>query len=269
MPSSRKMYGGRVMKRVFSILGLLIALIVFAAPAASAPAAVQVLHHPRVPVREGTSSNWSGYAVETNLMTPQNNAVTDVKGQWVVPAVNPSSGNTYSAAWIGIDGYSDNTVEQIGTEQDWINGAPSYYAWFEMYPKWGYLINNPVSAGDTMSAEVKYIGNNQFVLTLNDVSSVHSPWTFSITQKAASARLQSAEWIMEAPWSGGVLPLANFSTVNFSNAQATLNGHSGPIDDKAWKKDCITMNDPHGGTATPSSLKDSNNTSSFSVTYSP
>jgi hypothetical protein len=32
-----------------------------------------------------------------------------------------------------------------------------------------------------------------------------------------SAKLSSAEWIIEAPWSGGVLPLADFLTTQFGN----------------------------------------------------
>ncbi len=33
------------------------------------------------------STNWSGYAAQTTLNSPQNNAVTAVSGSWVVPAV--------------------------------------------------------------------------------------------------------------------------------------------------------------------------------------
>src|SRR5258708_569976 len=112
---------------------------------------------PRIRLKDGTSTNWAGYAVETNLNSPQTNAVNDVKGQWVVPSVNcvGVSTNTYSSSWIGIDGYSDNSVEQTGTEHDCINGQPSYSAWYEMYPKPSSRISMPVKAGDTMSAEAQ------------------------------------------------------------------------------------------------------------------
>jgi hypothetical protein len=59
----------------------------------------------------------------------------------------------YSSAWVGIDGYSDNTVEQIGTEQDWIWGRAIYYSWFEMYPNRPYRILARVSPDDKMVAE--------------------------------------------------------------------------------------------------------------------
>ena len=72
------------------------------------------------------SSNWSGYAVTGS-------SVSDVVGSWVVPTVNPKT-NGYSAVWVGIDGYSSSTVEQLGTGEDVANGKATYYAWYEMYP---------------------------------------------------------------------------------------------------------------------------------------
>ena len=157
-------------KSILSVIGVLVTLILVAVPPNTAPVAVPVLHGSHVLLEEGTSGSWAGYAVATNLKTPQDYAVSDVKGQWVVPSVSPSTSDTYSAIWVGIDGYSSNTVEQIGTEQDSINGQPTYYAWFEMYPREAYNIDNPVSPGDTMMAEVKYIGNGSFQLILNDKS---------------------------------------------------------------------------------------------------
>ena len=53
--------------------------------------------------------------MQTSQTRPQSNAVSDVKGTWTVPTVTSSSVNSYSAVWVGIDGYADNTVEQIGT----------------------------------------------------------------------------------------------------------------------------------------------------------
>src|SRR5438034_649359 len=75
-----------------------------------------------------TSTNWSGYGAETNLSTPQINAVSDVRGSWVVPSVTGTS-TAYSSFWVGIDGYSSSTVEQIGTDSDLSGSTPVYYAW--------------------------------------------------------------------------------------------------------------------------------------------
>jgi hypothetical protein len=179
---------------------------------------------PRVRDRFSNSTNWSGYAVAG----PSVSNVTDVVGSWVVPAAGPSSCSpAYSAAWVGIDGDTDGTVEQLGTEQDWsTSGGPSYYAWWEMYPKGSYYIGQVVngkfqpyniSPGDTITAEVHYQGNGSFMLRMSSSQG----WSWSTTQQSKRAQRLSAEWIMEAPWSGGVLPLANFGSVGFNNCSAT------------------------------------------------
>lgn len=221
------------------------------------------LHAPRIKVKNGQSTNWSGYASLTNLNNPQPYSVSDAQGSWTVPALTCTNSSTYSSAWVGIDGYSDGTVEQTGTEHDCINGTPSYYAWYEMYPKMSRRLSMSVHAGDSMFAEVNYNGGNQFVLTLRDNTTGQS---FTTTQRGKAQRT-SAEWIVEAPWSGGVLPLANFGTLPFINAQATINGHTGPVNDPSWQNDPITMTDSSGNVikAVPSSL--SNGGYNFSVQW--
>src|SRR5467141_4046937 len=101
-------------------------------------------HRQFVPVirhSSGKAANWAGYVAATDLSVPLKHSVTDVRGSWRVPTVVSSrTQDTASAIWVGIDGNSDRTVEQIGTEQDWTTGAPVYYAWFEMYPARGFLL---------------------------------------------------------------------------------------------------------------------------------
>jgi hypothetical protein len=194
-------------------------------------------HHQRAIFLSGAthagvqSTNWAGWAV-----TGARGSVTDVKGSWIVPAVQGScpSTNQFSSFWIGIDGYSSSSVEQTGTDSDCQAGSPAYYAWFEFYPHPSNLITTvAVSPGDTISAEVKYV-NGKFTLHLTDVTTGKS---FSKTSKVSAART-SAEWIAEAPSSsGGVLPLANFGTVHFGydatsvagTGSATLSGTTGAI----------------------------------------
>ena len=182
-----------------------------------------------------TSTNWSGYAV-----TGAQNSVSNVKGSWKVPTVFGCSSagqpDQYSSFWIGIDGYNSNTVEQIGTESDCIGGVPSYYVWYEFYPHWGYLVDlgSPIYPGDTISAEVKVDNAGLFTLTLKDVTTNKQ---FTTSLKMKNARRSSAEWIAEAPWSGGVLPLANFGTATFGSqytgvantSSATVGGNTRSI----------------------------------------
>lgn len=116
---------------------------------------------PRLPgQRNGTSTNWSGYAV-----TGPVGSVADVKGSWTVPAIQGSCSagskkqpnNQYSSFWVGIDGYNSNTVEQTGTDSDCQNGKQVYYAWYEFYPQPSFIISSLViHSGDVISAEVKY-----------------------------------------------------------------------------------------------------------------
>lgn len=91
--------------------------------------------NPMVPVGSAsnntvTSSNWSGYAVQSASQ------FTVAEGKWGEPtATCNTSSAQYSSFWVGIDGYSSNSVEQLGTDSDCNGvGRPSYYAWYEMYP---------------------------------------------------------------------------------------------------------------------------------------
>src|SRR6266542_694566 len=84
-----------------------------------------VIRHSPIIIRERHgvsvgSLNWSGYAV-----TGAPGSVTDAKGSWVVPSIqgNCGSTNAYASFWVGIDGFSSNTVEQVGTDSDCQNGV--------------------------------------------------------------------------------------------------------------------------------------------------
>ncbi len=226
------------------------------APAASGTAA-QILHSPvKNRVSHGhfnsTSTNWSGYA---NTGT----TFSDVKGSWVQPTASCSSGQTaYAAFWVGIDGDTTSTVEQIGTDSDCSSGTPTYYAWYEMYPKFPVNLSNTVRPGDSITAEVKFNGSGSFTLSITNNT---RGWTFSTNQRSTRARRGSAEWIAEAPSSSsGVLPLANFGTVNFTNC--TANGVSISSNPNP---DPITMQSGSTVKASPSGLGSGG--TSFSVTW--
>jgi hypothetical protein len=173
---------------------------------------------------------------------------------------------------VGIDGYSSNSVEQLGTEQDTSRtGATSYYAWWEMYPNPSVQISTlTISPGDSITASVTY-SSGAYTLYLKD-NTTPGQQPFSITQTATAQR-SSAEWIVEAPSSFfGVLPLANFGTATISGAQATINGTTGAIDNATWQNTSINMVTNSGAVIDQTSgLTDTTTspiTSSFSVTYS-
>jgi hypothetical protein len=226
--------------RLFRIISCTLAVIVAAGLMVTSVAAADPPRGiPRIRLHRGTSLNWSGYAaVDASLTAPTPGVVTDVDGTWRVPSValGKKSASLYSSVWVGIDGYANGTVQQLGTEQDSLKGHAVYYAWYEMYPALPVMIPNTVSPGDTMTAEVRYAGSNQYVLTLADET---AHWSFTTTQTSSVAVRSSAEWVVEAPSLGRVLPLADFGTVNMSGCQARINGTTAPVG--AWLYDKMTM----------------------------
>lgn len=222
-----------------------------------------VIYHGSPRIRSNgtaSSTNWSGYAV-----TGANGAYSSVQGSWVQPSVTCGRRQTaYSSFWVGLDGYSSNSVEQLGTDSDCSRGHPTYYGWWEMYPNPSVQLSTssyPVSPGDTLTAQVSYSGGSYTLMM-----SSSRGWNFSTTQ-SGSFNNSSAEWIAEAPSSCSftctVLPLANFGTVNFSSS--TANGASiGSYGSSVWVD--ITMVTSTGTVkAQPSALNGSG--SGFSDTW--
>jgi hypothetical protein len=160
--------------------------------------------------------NWSGYAINTSVYT-------SVSGTWTVPTVtappHPTDAAQYSATWVGIDGFNlrDRNLIQAGTEQDWNNGIAFYQAWWEILPQGETVIPLiTVHPGDTMSVSIQK-GSPDWTITVSDVTTGQ---TFS-TKQTFRGKGESAEWIQEAPTVGGrVAPLADFGTVDFTNATA-------------------------------------------------
>ena len=248
------------------------------------PIPFSAVHHqqagiPRLRLWDSTSGNWSGYAVplEKSGVT---DTFSDVQGTWVVPAVTGAKRTTtYSSVWVGLDGYDDGTVEQIGTEQDWTGTRQQNYVWFEMYPSGAYEIENfPANPGDSISAQVLYTGTTtvqqrrgnsvvESVFQLTIVNNTHKvsftvPSSYTTTASAARA---SAEWVVEAPSSSrGILPLADFGTVSFSDCAAIGLKGTGSIT-SLWPFDPLTMIDPNGGASAPIFL--SSDGTAFSVSW--
>ena len=207
------------------IFGALVGVLATAAAlsATAGGATPSMRHGPVHRITHSTSTNWSGYAVTGSRFT-------SVSASWTQPAASCTT-TAYSSFWVGLDGDTSNTVEQTGTDADCSGRTPQYYAWYEMYPKFPVNFSNPVQPGDKMSASVTTDGRGGFTLTISDAT---RSWTRTVTARLKSAKLASAEVIAEAPSSsGGVLPLANFGTVSFTNAKANgalLTGSTPHID---------------------------------------
>jgi Peptidase A4 family len=171
-----------------------------------------------------TSTNWSGYAV-----TGANGSFHSVSASWTEPTATCSGSAKYASFWVGLDGYSSNSVEQTGTDSDCSGRTPQYYGWYEMYPAFPVNFSNTVRPGDSMSASVTFSGTSTYTLVLHDAT---QGWTQTITKNQSGLARSSAEVITEAPSSNsGVLPLANFGTVSYSTSSAngTSLGTQSPI----------------------------------------
>jgi hypothetical protein len=260
---------------MISLLAMFFFVTLLLGAAASAIPAPQIGLAPRIHWGRSDSSwlstNWSGYAV-----TGSAGSVTDVKGSWKVPAIVacPKRTNQYSSFWVGIDGFSSNTVEQVGTDSDCRGGVPVYYAWYEFYPSPSYTIFT-VTPGNVISAEVTYSSSSgKFTVSISDAAPGKS---YSTSATVSSAKRSSAEWIAEAPSSySGVLPLADFSTVYFGfdntkasgTCYATVGGVTNTIGSFGSSVQVITMvssSRGHAVKASPSNL--STDGTSFSVAW--
>jgi hypothetical protein len=157
------------------------------------------------------STNWSGY-VDTGAGAGAR--FTGITGSWTVPTVGPSASGA-SSTWVGIDGDTNGSLIQAGTEQDWGPQGVLYYAWYEMLPAVSIELG-AVQPGDRVTVDIVRDKPGIWSISVDDVTQ-HSLWTGSV---AYSAPEVSAEWIEEAPTdagTGNVEPLANYGSVQFSD----------------------------------------------------
>jgi len=166
------------------------------------------------------SDNWSGYALNGS------GPYESVSASWTQPALDCTQEETFASFWVGLDGDSTTakTVEQTGTEGTCYQGSAYYIAWYELYPRWPVYLGeftgkDPVLAGDSFTASVTHLGSSRFMISLSDTT---QGWSYTRIKTLRKAGLLSAEAIVEAPWSEGPLPLADFGTLAFSGM--TVNG---------------------------------------------
>jgi Peptidase A4 family len=233
---------------VAAVLALAVGLLV---PAAASAAAIGLTHGPVHRLVHATSSNWAGW-------DNTGQTYTTVSASWVQPTITCSRKETsYASFWIGLDGDGSNSVEQTGSEGDCVRGTPKYYSWYEFYPAYPVNYSNPVHPGDHFTSTVTYKGSGSYTLVLSDTT---AGWSHTTTGSAPSGLNASAEVIAEAPSSNrGVLPLANFGTMSFTNA--TVNGAALGTVATPQK---ITM---ASASTTKASVSDLTNNTNFSVTW--
>jgi hypothetical protein len=134
--------------------------------AASVPALRQGIYAPGVAaarrlvagpngVTDAFYFNWSGYAA-----TGARGSFTRVSGSWTVSRLGRCSREHQTATeWVGLDGFSNNTVEQAGTISMCFEGRAVYDDWYEMFPTDPVTITvHQVAPGDKINASVTRSG---------------------------------------------------------------------------------------------------------------
>jgi hypothetical protein len=240
---------------------------------------------PAVKAANGTVSplesvNWSGYGDSES----GTNTVSYVSGSWTIPAVQCLSApyqnqDAFLSDWVGIDGLTNGTVEQLGTGTQCYEGVEYYYVWYEMFPAGTVeegttaCINDNVDCpqpGDRITASVSVTpaggGVNDYTLQLTDHTRPQESFSVSASCAASTCADSSAEWIVERPALAlplgfQIVPLGDFGSQFFSSADVVSGGRfsssggfqDGPVydiymtdDSDGYYLDCVDQPAPPG-----------------------
>jgi hypothetical protein len=192
-----------------------------------------------------SSGNWSGYAAAAKSGVH----LRFISANFTIPSVNcqnstlGSSGFAYASNWVGLDGFSSNTVEQTGVDSFCdSSGTPQYDAWYEMFPL-NPVVFSGVNPGDAISASVFFSGSN-YSLTLTDLTTGGKIQTTQTCPHGSTCKNSSAEVITEDPGqSAPIVDLADYGMVNVTGAAVTsVNGTRGTLSaNSLWTSSEIVM----------------------------
>ena len=157
------------------------------------------------------SYNWSG-------VIDQGSTFTGASANWIVPTVATTPDLEISSNWVGVDGFSNQSLIQTGTTEAEEDGEFEYFAWIEILPAASTFEFN-VNPSDEISASVAQDSTGVWTISIADVTQDES---FS-DEYAYAGPATSAEWIQEAPEdeNGDLYTLADFGTIQFTNEQVS------------------------------------------------
>jgi hypothetical protein len=251
-----------------------------AAPAVSASAAVRATHpragadhqYPAALSPGGsplTSTVWSGWLDDAH----KNVQLYSVTSTFRVPRTTCPVKHAIAYLWVGLDGATDDTVEQDGIAAYCIRSgghSPEYYDWYEMFPK-DPVAKHLVHTGDTIVATVSYDPRNH-KYRLKVVDKTHPGADFSVSKlcnRGTTCHRSTAEIIAEDP-GGGVVNghfLADFHRVGFSHVRVvSRNGKVGSLrSNKDWTAFEIIMKYKGKVMAVPSARRSGD--TAFSIAF--
>ncbi len=183
----------------------------------------------------------------------------------------PPAGKPSAAFWDGLDGYADSTVEQVGVGATCLGSTPEYFGWYEMFPLGQVAFSiTGFGPGDAVSVNVYFNATtHQYQLTFDDITQGAGFVASQPCPSGSTCANSSAEVIAEAPFSGGILPLADFGNVFNSGATVTArNGTRGNLGDGyLWSSNEIDMIDGSNVLAEPGPLSNMGDTSAFPISW--
>jgi Peptidase A4 family len=227
------------MKRILSaVAGVL------AAGALGISGGIAAASPPTLPSLEAYPGNWAGYVdiadsgktftyVGATFTIPKLDAAQKI--QCVAGARKAKAGDSYASYWVGLDGNTDRTVEQVGVETyctaDGYTGA---FALYEMYPRNAVESTIETNPGDKIVVDVTYLDDDKYGLYLHDVTNGQF---FDVVEACPSTcNRNSAEVITEDP--GGDPPdyvLADYGSVNYSGVSVKGSDVTGTLKgSSAW-----------------------------------
>jgi Peptidase A4 family len=177
------------------------------------------------------SFNWSGYADTAT----KSQTFTKVSGAWTTPSVTCNAEDQITSDWVGLDGFTSNTVEQLGTISWCFQGKPTYFTWYEMFPAGTVEVGTALKPGDKISASVTRTGTS-YALKLTDSTTTGNNISVTKTCALATCPDTSAEWISERPSFSdsagdflGFVPQVHYNSFKITSGAQTSSGKAGTI----------------------------------------
>lgn len=176
------------------------------------------------------SKQWSGYGIILSEDTSHKNYINLTQAQWKIPKIYcKSTNNTSSSIWIGLGGIlkNDETLIQLGSDQDCINGIQNNRLWMEINsvgPIDQVILPIEVHINDIICATINYNYNlNKYILYI-----VNQNTSKSVIKEYDDIKGPSltVEWILEDTYNLGtnnVYSISNFTNVNFNKILYKIN----------------------------------------------
>ena len=182
--------------------------------------------HGAAPVYIAPLTGFGGYRLI------EDDDVSQISGQWQVPAITAKSPAGHASTWIGAQGFGgDASFIQVGVTEDSFGSGQSLYEEFWSDPAVSYHPQSlgEVSAGDLISFSMQH-QNQGWSLSVDDRTTKSA--VTKLIHYGIGGSFTTGEWIQEDPTDTAAaavdLPYPETSTVTFQ--QLSINGRPPELD---------------------------------------